>query len=143
MSADRDAILALMCEYCDSIDRGDLDGCAALYTNGAWGMADDLAHGADEVMSVLNNVTLYDGIPSTRHLMSNVQIAIHEGGQSAEASCCITVMQVVPEQFPLQAIFVGSYADSFEKDAQGNWFFRERAITPDLVGDMSFHRSDM
>ena len=92
--------------------------------------------------SVLDNVIIYDGIPNTRHLMSNVQIAVGEGGKSASARCCITVMQAVPGDFPLQAIFIGTYHDKLLKRA-GRWQFTERVIVPDLVGDMSRHRSDM
>lgn len=136
---DRDAILALMGEYCDSIDRGDLGGCAALFADGAWGIEGDLAHGCAAVKAVLDNVTLYDGRPMTRHLMSNVQIAVH--GDTATAKSCITVMQGL-EDFPLQAIFIGTYFDSFERVA-GRWIFRERRIAPDLAGDLSRHRSDM
>ncbi|MEL7046638.1 MAG: nuclear transport factor 2 family protein [Pseudomonadota bacterium] len=136
---DRDAILALMGEYCDSIDRGDLAGCAALFADGAWGIEGDLAHGADAVMAVLDNVTLYDGRPMTRHLMSNVHITVD--GDGARAQSCITVMQGL-EDFPLQAIFIGTYFDSFEQ-REGQWIWRERRIVPDLVGDLSRHRGDM
>jgi hypothetical protein len=136
---DRDAILALMGEYCDSIDRGDLDGCAALFSEGAWGIEGDLAEGQDAVKAVLDNVTLYDGVPMTRHLMSNVRIALD--GDRATAESCITVMQGLPD-FPLQAIFIGSYYDTFERRG-GRWLFKERRIVPDLVGDLSRHRGDM
>ena len=39
-------------------------------------------------------------------------------------------------------IFIGTYHDIFAKDG-GAWYFVERAITPDLIGDMSRHRADM
>ena len=136
---EHDAILALMGEYCDSIDRGDLAGCAALFAHGAWGIEGDLAEGSEAVKAVLDNVILYDGRPMTRHLMSNVRVAVH--GDRATATSCITVMQGLHD-LPLQAIFIGSYFDSFERrDAQ--WIFIERRIVPDLVGDLSRHRSDM
>ncbi|MEM1142446.1 MAG: nuclear transport factor 2 family protein [Pseudomonadota bacterium] len=136
---DRDAILALMGEYCDSIDRGDLAGCAELFADGAWGIEGDLAQGSDAVKAVLDNVTLYDGRPMTRHLTSNVQITVDE--DSAKAQSCITVMQGLPD-FPLQAIFIGTYFDRFERRGD-EWVWRERRIQPDLVGDLSRHRSDM
>ncbi len=135
----RDAILALMGEYCDSIDRGDLGATAALFADGAWGLEGDLAHGSDAVKAVLDNVTLYDGRPMTRHLTSNVQIAVN--GDEASAISCITVMQGLDE-FPLQAIFIGTYFDTFVRGDRG-WQFKERRIVPDLVGDLSRHRSDM
>jgi hypothetical protein len=136
---DHDAILALMGEYCDSIDRGDLDACAALFSDGAWGIEGNLARGRAAVKAVLDNVILYDGRPMTRHLMSNVRIVPE--GDGATATSCITVMQGL-EDFPLQAIFIGSYFDTFERRG-GNWVFIERRIVPDLVGDLSRHRADM
>ncbi len=141
-ASDEQAITALLCEYCDSIDRGDLDGCAALFAHGAWGLVGDLAYGSEAVRAELDNVTLYNGLPCTRHLMSNLQVAIDEDGRTATARCCITVMQCVPGEFPLQAIFIGSYRDRLVKES-GRWVFAERVITPDLVGDMSRHRADM
>lgn len=135
-------ILALMVEYCDSIDRGDLDACAALFRNGRWGIAGQLAEGERAVRALLANVTLYDGVPRTRHLMSNVLIDVAADGNHANARSCLVVMQVVPPDFPLQSIFVGSYHDIFVLEA-GQWCFRERVIVPDLVGDLSRHRSDM
>jgi 3-phenylpropionate/cinnamic acid dioxygenase small subunit len=144
MSTSRDvsAINALMCEYCDSVDRGDLDGFSALFAEGAWGIAGDLAEGAGAVRAVLDNVILYDGKPNTRHLMSNQRISIDDSGDRATAVSCITVMQCVPGDFSLQAIFVGTYHDTFHR-RDGQWRFTKREIVPDLVGDMSRHRSDM
>jgi len=141
-SANEKRILKIMCEYCDSIDRGDLDATAALFAEGAWGIKGDLAEGAAAVRAVLANVTLYDGVPNTRHLMSNVQVEIDRDGAGASASCCITVMQCVAGDFPMQAIFIGTYHDRFKQQNQ-QWSFVERVIDPDLVGDMSRHRSDM
>lgn len=135
-------ILALMAEYCDSIDRGDLDACAALFRGGRWGIAGDLAEGEAAVRALLANVTLYDGVPLTRHLMSNVLIEVASDGDRATARSCIMVMQAVPPDFPLQPIFIGSYRDVFVREA-GQWRFRERVIVPDLIGDLSRHRSDM
>lgn len=135
-------IIALMAEYCDSIDRGDLDACAALFRGGRWGIVGQLAEGERAVRALLANVTLYDGVPRTRHLMSNVLIDVAPGGDSATARSCLMVMQGVPPDFPLQAIFIGTYHDVFVREA-GQWRFCERAIVPDLVGDLSRHRSDM
>ena len=135
-------ITALMTKYCDLIDCGDLDGCAALFAKGSWGIVGDMAKGAAEVGAQLENVTLYDGKPNTRHLISNVSINIEPSGLTATAKSCITVMQHVPNDFGWQAIFIGTYRDTFAKDGSA-WFFGERAITPDLIGDMSRHRADL
>jgi hypothetical protein len=48
----------------------------------------------------------------------------------------------VAPDFPLQPIFIGHYFDRFEKGANG-WYFRNREISPDLIGDLSRHRADM
>ena len=136
------AVTELMTQYCDLIDSGDLGGCAALFEKGAWGIVGALAQGAAEVSAQLDNVTLYDGKPNTRHLMSNVAINIESSGQAATAKSCITVMQHVPDDFAMQAIFIGTYHDTFAKDGDA-WYFVERVITPDLIGDMSRHRADM
>ena len=136
------AVTELMTQYCDLIDSGDLGGCAALFEKGAWGIVGALAQGAAEVSAQLDNVTLYDGKPNTRHLMSNVAINIESSGRAATAKSCITVMQHVPDDFAMQAIFIGTYHDTFAKDGDA-WYFVERAITPDLIGDMSRHRADM
>ena len=136
------AVTELMTQYCDLIDCGDLAGCAALFEKGAWGIVGALAQGAEAVNAQLDNVTLYDGRPNTRHLMSNVAINIGASGKTATAKSCITVMQHVPDDFSMQAIFIGTYQDTFAKEGDA-WYFVERAITPDLIGDMSRHRADM
>ncbi len=141
-TGDLASITELMIQYCDLIDCGDLAGCAALFEKGAWGIVGTLAKGAEEVSAQLDNVTLYDGRPNTRHLMSNVAINVDPSGQTATAKSCITVMQHVPDDFAMQPIFIGSYNDTFAKDGDA-WHFVERAITPDLIGDMSRHRADM
>jgi hypothetical protein len=74
--------------------------------------------------------------------MSNVRIDVDPSGEKATAQSYITVFQAVLPDFPLQAIFIGHYYDSFEKAASG-WRFVRREISPDLIGDLSFHRSDM
>ena len=142
ISDDHNQITALLCDYCDLLDRGDLDGCAGLFEKGAWGVAGDLASGTAAVRTVLSNVTLYDGVPNTRHLTSNVLITVAADGQSATVRSCITVIQCVPGDFPMQAIFIGSYHDLLSK-CDDTWTFLERKIVPDLVGDMSRHRADM
>jgi hypothetical protein len=142
LSDDHHDITALLYAYCDLLDSGDLDGCARLFQNGAWGVDGDLASGTAAVRAVLSNVTLYNGVPNTRHLTSNVLIKVSVDGLSATVRSCITVMQCVPEDFPMQAIFIGTYHDLLSKQ-DDRWAFQERKIIPNLVGDMSRHRTDM
>ncbi len=145
MDADLAAIERLMAEYCFRIDSGDFAGFAALFEHGSWTVLGDPSggdHGSKAVLETLQNVILYDGKPNTKHVMSNVQIQIAEDRQSACAQSYITVFQAVPPDFPLQPIFIGEYNDRFER-VDGDWCFRARDISPDLPGNLSYHRSDM
>ena len=74
----------------------------------------------------------------TKHTMTNVQIDIDEASKKAKAQSYLTVMQAVPPDFPLQPIFSGHYHDTFEQ-VDGIWRFTIREISPDLIGDLSFH----
>lgn len=144
MSESKDAILALMNEYCFAVDRGDLDGFANLFSRGSFEIEGDPGGpmvGSDAVRAMLDNVTLYDGVPHSKHVMSNVQIEVDDSGDTASAQCYLTVFQAVPD-FPLQPIFMGHYRDKFARDENG-WYFTHRLIGSILVGDLSRHRADM
>ena len=144
MSNSEHAILKLMNEYCYRIDSGDLDGFAKLFARGTWLVRGD-PNGGDtgsaSVRNTLQTIILYEGKPNTKHVMSNVQLDIDEAGNSACAECYITVFQAVPPEFPLQPIFIGHYRDKFEREEE-TWRFTLRDISPDLVADLSRHRSD-
>jgi len=138
-------ILRLMNEYCFRIDTGDLEGFAELFEHGTWHVLGDPTGGDKGKQAVLNTlrvITLYDGKPRTKHIMTNVQIDIDESNNQAIAQSYITVLQNVPPDFPLQPIFAGHYYDTFER-TNGVWRFLIRKISPDLIGDLSRHREDM
>jgi hypothetical protein len=145
MSDSKEQILNLMNEYCYRIDTGDLEGFAALFEDAVFHVLGDPSggqKGAAEVLEMLRNVTLYDGKPHSKHVLSNVTIEVDETANTAKAQSYITVFQAVPPDFPLQAIFIGHYHDDFVRIEDG-WRFERRTISPDLVGDLSFHRADM
>ena len=145
MSDPKSAVLRLMNEYCFRIDAGDKEGFARLFEHGSFLLRGDPGGGdtgTAAVLKMLENVILYDGKTHTKHVMSNVEIEIDASGDRATAQSYITVFQSVPPNFPLQAIFIGHYYDSFEK-VDSSWHFTRREISPDLLGDLSFHRSDM
>jgi hypothetical protein len=144
-SAERQDILRLMNEYCYRIDAGDKLGFARLFEHGTFELRGDPnggLSGTQALLDMLENVILYDGKPQTKHVMSNETIEIDPGGETASAQCYIAVYQALPPDFPLQPIFMGHYFDSFEK-VGGEWRFKRREISPDLIGDLSRHRSDM
>jgi hypothetical protein len=143
MNEAQSAILKLMNDYCRTIDLGDLNGFAGLFEHGRFQMRGDdstIETGSAEVLEMLKNVTLYDGKPNTKHVLSNVEIVVTS--DRATAQSYVTVFQAVPPDFPLQAIFIGHYFDVFDK-VGGNWRFTEREISADLLGDLSHHRADM
>ena len=144
MEQARLAIQSLMNRYCFAIDAGDLEAFCALFAQGSLEIVGDPAgafRGREGVMAMVRNVSLYDGKPHTKHVLSNVQIDVDETAGTALAESYVTVFQALPG-FPLQAIFIGHYRDAFERTG-GEWRFRERRIHPDLVGDLSRHRADM
>ena len=139
---DVETIRALIHEYAERIDTGDLDGLAALFTHGTWsspGRGTPL-RGAEQVRHAYDGVILYDGIPSTKHVISNVTIEIGGDGSAATARSYFTVLQARPD-LPLQPIIAGRYHDRFER-VDGRWRFADRQIIPDLIGDLSRHLRD-
>jgi ketosteroid isomerase-like protein len=138
-TADVEAIRALVHEYAERIDAGELDAVAALFSHGTWsspgrGMP---LRGAEQVRRAYDGVILYDGVPCTKHVISNVTIEIADDGVTATARSYFTVLQARPD-FPLQPIIAGRYHDRFER-VDGAWRFADRQIIPDLIGDLSQH----
>ncbi len=144
MNEAKEAIQRLLNEYCYSIDKGDLDGFASLFAHGSFAVIGDPGGpsvGKEAVLKFLQNVILYDGKPHTKHVSSNVQIEVADGGTKATAQSYLIVFQALPD-FPMQAIFGGHYYDKFERREDG-WCFVSREISADLVGDLSRHRADL
>jgi len=142
---DRAAITALIHEYAERLDSGDLDGVAALFEHASWGSpgrAESL-RGAAQVRRGYDGVIIHeDGTPNTKHVISNVTVEVDERvGGTASAHSYFTVLQARPD-LPLQPIIAGRYHDRFERDDEGNWRFAERVIIPDLVGDLTRHLRD-
>jgi hypothetical protein len=145
MSNAKAAILKLMNQYTYLIDGGYTEGFAGLFEHASFHVIGDpggVLNGKQEVLGLLKNVTMYDGKPHTKHVMTNVQIDVDDSANSATAQSYVTVFQALPPDFPLQAIFIGHYHDVFEQSG-GQWRFRSREISPDLIGDLSRHRADM
>jgi uncharacterized protein (TIGR02246 family) len=138
---DVEAIRALIHEYAELIDAGELDAVASLFTHGTWSSPGRGAplRGAGQVRHAYDGVILYDGTPSTKHVISNVTIEV-TGDNAATARSYFTVLQARPD-FPLQPVITGRYHDRFER-VDGRWRFADRQIIPDLIGDLSRHLRD-
>lgn len=137
--AAEDQITRLLFAYCSGIDDGRLDDMARLFEKGTWFLNDETPFtGFDAVSTFLReNVLLYDGVPATRHAVSNIGIDLAEDRTEAQCRSYVIVYQCVPGSAP-QIIFQGAYDDTFAC-SDGTWHFVERHIITDGTGDMSMH----
>jgi 3-phenylpropionate/cinnamic acid dioxygenase small subunit len=134
----RAAIAALVHAYAERLDAGDLDGVAALFARATFrsaASAQAVRRGAAQVRRMLEPVLLYDGVPRTRHVLSNLQIELV--GSEARSRCDFTVLQAT-EGFSLQPILAGRYHDAFVHSDDA-WWFADRLVLPDLTGDLRHH----
>jgi hypothetical protein len=123
--------------YAERLDAGDLAGVAAHFADAAYRSAQGGEYrGAAAVREVLERlVILYDGVPRTQHVTTNLVIEL--AGDTAAARSYFTVLQAAPGA-PLQPIVAGRYHDRFVRGADG-WRFSDRLIFMDLIGDLSRH----
>jgi ketosteroid isomerase-like protein len=138
---DRYQISQLVHEYAACIDRGDLDGVAELFANGAFRSGNDgtVRRGRDEVRNMFGGVILYeDGTPKTHHVITNLDVDVAEKAMEATASCYFTVVQGVDVGNSIETILAGRYLDQFRR-SQAGWEFAERCVVTDLTGDLSRH----
>ncbi len=139
MNDDFAAISALLNEYAQRLDAGDLDGVAELFSGAEVRSTrhDRVLRGATDVRTLYDPVILYDdGTPRTVHQLTNVSIEVGENGASASARCYFTVLQVTAQG--LHPILAGEYRDEFAR-VDGVWRFAAREFAPMLFGDLSRH----
>ncbi|AXQ31320.1 nuclear transport factor 2 family protein [Solimonas sp. K1W22B-7] len=136
---DHRAIERLLYRYAELIDAGDFAGVGQLFERGRIVAGGNAVAGAAAVQGMYESYTrrYACGTPRTQHLMGNVCIDVDAGGRSAQARLRFTVFQAL-EDFPLQAIIAGRYQDRFARD-EGGWYFAERRMQPELMGDLSRH----
>ena len=139
MPGSRDAIAALVHLYAERLDAGDLEGVAALFANATYGAAGGpVRTGAAAVLSAIRRtLVLHDGVPRTKHVITNLDITTDDAAGTATARSSFTVLQATPA-LPLQAVLAGRYDDHF-RCVRGGWQFTERRIHLELVGDVSQH----
>jgi 3-phenylpropionate/cinnamic acid dioxygenase small subunit len=138
LDADRAAVAALVYAYAERLDAGDLHGVAALFAAASLrgSRSGRVRRGSAATLELYRGtVRLYDGTPCTKHVITNLAIAID--GNHASSRCAFTVMQARPE-LALQAILAGRYHDRFER-RDGVWQFADRLILADHIGDLSRH----
>jgi hypothetical protein len=134
----------LLYTYAERIDRGDLEGVADLFAHGRILPSPDAPRrvafeGRDAVLGMYRAATrLYEnGTPRTRHVTTNAIIEVDDETGTARARSSYTVLQKT-DALPLQPIICGHYHDTFRR-IDGRWWFDERTMFIDLVGDLSHH----
>ena len=130
------AITELLYRYAELIDAGDFDGVGELLGRGTFmGLA-----GAAPIAGLFAQTTRRfpdaGNTPRTRHLVLNPIVTLD--GAVAQARSTFCVVQQTPT-VPLQPIVVGRYADSFARDEADGWYFTERVVDVQMVGDVSDH----
>jgi 3-phenylpropionate/cinnamic acid dioxygenase small subunit len=140
LSSHEQEIRNLMYRYMEATDNGDFDTRAELFEHATVHFPDPIGpvSGAAVAESFRTRQRLYDGIPRTAHLCTNVFIEIDPAETSATARSRYLVLQET-DALPLQPIIVGRYHDRFER-VDGRWRFAERRFLIDLVGEMSAHQ---
>lgn len=140
-SATERAILNLLFTYAERVDAGDFTGVSRLFDGAQVFMAgpDEPAVPGSMVGDVMRRfVKVYDGIPRTKHLVTNSIIEV-DGPSAITARSQFTVLQDVPEVLPLQVVASGRYHDRFRVDEDGTCRFVERIMFVDAHGDVSAH----
>jgi len=135
------SILNLLYTYAERVDAGDFAGVSRLFAGARVFMAGPdrpAVSGAmvGEVMSKF--VKTYDGVPRTKHLVTN-SIIESDGERGAVSRSQFTVLQEVPGVLPLQVVASGRYHDRFTSDDGIVWRFAERVMHVDAHGDVSAH----
>jgi hypothetical protein len=131
----------LLGRYTDCIDLGDFDGVAAILADAA--LEDRhgnlICRGGAEISQYFASVLrLYEGVPSTKHVTANAQIAVDEAAGTATSTSSYVVFQSTPV-LPLQPIITGRYLDQFVRGDDGCWRFGIRRYVVDGMGDVSQH----
>jgi hypothetical protein len=132
------AIRNLLAVYCERFDAGDFEAFASLFTHGTWFPTAAEGPGPEPVERwCRENVLLYDGLPHTKHVTTNVWMDADDVAGTASVRSYVTIWQGLTD-LPLQAIFSGRYQDRLVA-IDGEWWFAERWALPDVIGDMSRH----
>ncbi len=130
-------IANLLFTYAEMVDAADFEGVGELFARGAYGMSGALVEGRAIGGAMRSSLVLHDGAMRTKHITSNLLIELTDDTRTATCRSYFTVMQAT-DTLALQAIVTGRYADRFARDDDG-WYFVERLITLEQVGDVSQH----
>jgi hypothetical protein len=136
---DVQAVKNIVLSYVELLDLGDLDGLSNLFSQATVHTQGGAPlRGAEAFKEFIKSaVHFYDGVPSTKHVVSNLMVEIDSERHSAIARSYFTAFQARPE-LPLQPILAGRFHDRLERD-HDRWYIVERVIYADLIGDVRYH----
>ncbi|MBV8952336.1 MAG: nuclear transport factor 2 family protein, partial [Actinobacteria bacterium] len=111
-----DAIARLVYAYAERLDSGDLEGVADLFQHASWRTTRraEVLQGTEQVRHAYDDVILYDGVPCTKHVITNLVVTWAPDADVASSRCNFTVLQGRPD-FPPQPVLAGRYLDEFER----------------------------
>ena len=130
----------LLMDYCWGIDTGDFAFTSALFGEaGLYGLVGaGAARGAQQVLGMFQaSVRTYDGVPRTRHVITNIVIDVADDAQTGTARCYVQVIHQPPGE-EIRPIVVGTYLDSVHRVGD-HWEFAERRMHLELVGNLESH----
>lgn len=136
------AIQNLIHTYPYLLDSGDFDGLGRFFARCRIYSSGQLASdcNAETAAAMFRDwLYLYDGVPRTRHYLSNLIIE-PQSDSRAIVRTYVTVHQQT-DALPLQPIIGGDYQDTVEK-IDGQWRLVERRMANDLIGNLSVHGHD-
>jgi 3-phenylpropionate/cinnamic acid dioxygenase small subunit len=138
-SGAHEAITALVHGYAEQLDDGDLEAVARLFRRATYKAAGaDTRRGEAEVLAALRRrIRMHDGLPRTKHVITNLTIEVDDAAGTASARSYFTVLQATA-RLRLQPILAGRYDDRFVCE-DDEWRFAARVIHLDLHGDLSEH----
>ena len=133
--ADKLEVTELLYRYGELIDAGDFDGVGELLGRGSFmGVA-----GAPAIAQLFASTTRrfpeHGNTPRTRHLVLNPIVDVDGDRATARSTFCVVQKT---DTVVLQPIVVGRYFDSFARGEDG-WYFTERRVDVEMVGDVSEH----
>ena len=141
-AADKLEIIELLHRYAELIDVGDFDGVGTLLSRSSFGgTGPQGVTGAQNIAKLFAMTTRrypeHDNTPRTRHMVLNPIVELADDDASASSRSTFCVVQDT-ETVPIQPIVVGRYYDTFGHDDTG-WFFTERNVEIQMIGDVSAH----
>jgi hypothetical protein len=97
-----EAIARLVYAYAERLDRGDLDGVAELFRFATWRTTQraDVLRGVEQVRRAYHGIVLYDGVPGTLHVITNLDVKCAPEADVATSRCYFTVLQARPGSGP-------------------------------------------